>query len=110
MFGDETQVPAPGLHILGFGFEFGAELMEIYLLGAEGEGVAGVVEWVSRSTFCLDTASSLKLLGEGKDGDFGSFFLKSCKDGADGAAPMRSTYRCCPAGPNVSCFMPSRVV
>lgn len=40
MLGDEAQVSAPGLHILGFGLEFGAGLMEIYLLGAEGEGVA----------------------------------------------------------------------
>jgi len=43
MLGDETEVSASRLHILGFGLEFGAGLMEIDLLGAEGEGVAGRV-------------------------------------------------------------------
>lgn len=48
MLGDETQVSAPWLDVLGFGFEFGTRLMEIDFLRAEGEGVAGWVKfWVS---------------------------------------------------------------
>lgn len=43
VLGDETQVSASRLHVLGFGFEFGAGLVEVDFLRAEGEGVAG---WV----------------------------------------------------------------
>lgn len=45
MLGDETEVSASRLHVLGLGFEFGTRLMEIYLLRAEGEGVA---RWVGK--------------------------------------------------------------
>lgn len=40
MVGDEAQVFAARLHVAGFGLEFLAGLVEVELLGAEGEGVS----------------------------------------------------------------------
>lgn len=37
--GQETQIPAAGLHVLGLGLEFAAGLVEVDLLGTEDEGV-----------------------------------------------------------------------
>lgn len=48
MLGDETEVSAPWLDVLGLGFEFGTRLMEIDFLRAESKGVAAWVKvWVS---------------------------------------------------------------
>ena len=41
MLGNETEVPAARLHTAGFGFEFVAGEMEVYLLAAEFEGMTG---------------------------------------------------------------------
>lgn len=55
MLGDETEVSASRLHVLGFGFESGSGLVEVDFLRAEGQGVAGCVgELVGFSLFTVE--------------------------------------------------------
>jgi hypothetical protein len=57
MFRDETQISTAWLHSGCFGLEFVARQVEVYLLAAEFEGVAGCV---SNQPWVIDTMLSYR--------------------------------------------------